>query len=70
MKKRYQFINDNLLTLPFRRGYKEMQKMKRKKQLGALLLSTLVLILILISIGNVQPDVEKPEAPKVVFFVS
>jgi len=44
--------------------------MKRKKQLGALLLSTLVLILILISIGNVQPDVEKPEAPKVVFFVS
>ena len=44
--------------------------MKRKKQLGALLLSTLVLIPILIFIGNVQPDVENPEASKVVFYVS
>jgi hypothetical protein len=47
-----------------------MQKMKRKKELGAFLLSALVLIPILIFIGNVQPDVENPESSKVIFYVS
>jgi hypothetical protein len=50
--------------------FKEMQKMKRKKQLGVLLLAAIVLIPILIFIGNVQPDVENPESSKVVFYVS
>jgi hypothetical protein len=44
--------------------------MKPKKQLGALLLSALVLVLILISIANVQPVVENPEALRVAFYVS
>jgi hypothetical protein len=58
------------LTLAFRHGYKEMQEMKSKKKWGALLLSALVLIPILIFIGNVQPVVENPAGAKVVFYVS
>ena len=44
--------------------------MKSKKKWGALLLSALVLIPILIFIGNVQPVVENPAGAKVVFYVS
>jgi len=58
------------LTLAFRHGYKEMLEMKSKKKWGALLLSALVLIPILIFIGNVQPVVENPAGSKVVFYVS
>jgi len=42
----------------------------KKKQVGVLLLSALVLIPILIFFGNVQPDVGSPESSKVVFYVS
>jgi hypothetical protein len=44
--------------------------MKRKKQVGALLLSALVLIPILIFIENVQPDIGTFQSSKVVFYVS
>jgi hypothetical protein len=60
----------HLLTLAVRRGGKETQEMKREKRLGALLLSALVLIAVLIFIEKVQPDVEHPKLPKVVFYVS
>jgi hypothetical protein len=36
MQKRHQFIDHNLLTLAFRHGYKERQKMKGKKMDKAL----------------------------------
>jgi hypothetical protein len=54
----------------FRRGGKEIQEMKRKKPWEALLLSALVLIPLFIFIEKVQPDVEHPKLPKVVFYVS
>jgi hypothetical protein len=47
-----------------------MQEMKRKKPWEALLLSALVLIPLFIFIEKVQPDVEHPKLPKVVFYVS
>jgi uncharacterized integral membrane protein len=59
-----------LLTAAVRRGYKEMQEMKRKMRWGALLLSALVLISLFIFIEKSQPNVEHPKLPKVVFYVS
>jgi len=58
------------LTATVRGGGKEMQEMNRKKQWEALLLSALVLIPLFIFIEKVQPDVEHPKLPKVVFYVS
>lgn len=44
--------------------------MKRKKELGTLILSALVLIPILVFIGNVLSSPENPNWSKVAFFVS
>ena len=44
--------------------------MKSKRKWCVASLSALVLIPMLVFIGNVQPDVENPEASKVVFYVS
>ena len=56
--------------LVVRRGCKEMEKMKNRKELGILLLLVPVLISILIVNGNLPSKAENKGLPKVVFYVS
>jgi len=44
--------------------------MKSQKKRDVAVSSALILILIIIFMGNVQPDVGNPKVSKVVFFVS
>ncbi len=44
--------------------------MKRKTELGTILLSALALILTMVFIGSVQSDSKDPELSRVVFYVS